>query len=1302
MYIREHLFDLFEKLSGYFNYSSTKILYIDTKRYPIYQQVTVDNFSSDIVNALIAGFILLPENKIKSINWIFIFRTEEADYKFDTSKWSKRDVEKLRNMLKKIGKTPTFEAPESIDDQEVDTAVDDSIDNLTADLIDDETEIDDDIDTQTDDSDLDESNKQTDVPDSTKTNVMQSLSDQINSLNDKYNVNQQNEKPDDDKKQQTTDSIYNANALKVHTDLTHRINPNMGVNVVNQYKHIKRLIEVPDDSPVEKGILDNVAKNVSDTNTAVNDANVLNTVSSPREQEMRLAMEKLKVNDISFKTLSSVVDVPMDEPVRVNNTTTTNSGAMKGSGFPHVSKAYEDKLMDADIVSIFMNLSNLPNGFYVTNVEVTDISNCTSLLNNWRVTLKNKRTEKNHVVNVRVPKVVNGTFYNNGIRYNIGKQDFPIPILKINKKTVIITSNYNKITVDRYDTRSLADINVLVKVLKKAVDENGENKYVKPGSSINTNSKFVSTIEYDEFAKFWHSFSNVESECVILFNRQNCLKEYNFVSVNKDEFCCGMIKGVPIILNTTTGLTRKGLTLTDTIVSCLPMDLQSTYRSTKPGKTSMYSQITIGNKVPLGVAIAAWEGISTLLRKSGVKYMFVNPRAFKDPKYFVIPFKDKGIAILNTTANQLIFNGFYRINTKAYNLSDFELPIMNSNSVYVDIFNQLFFTQYTQLTPFITYHDFFVDPITKDVCLHYNIPDDIAGMLIYASNMLADNNFVSENNSSLYRLRTTEIIPAIIHYHLAVAISRFNNSSGSKSTSNVLHFNPNEVLLELTKVPNVETLSALNPFVELHTRENVTKKGFRGVNDDRAYSLDKRSYDESMIGKMAISSPNNATVGITRQLVVDPKIESVRGYTSIDDVTTDFNDLQLASFSELLTPGTVTRDDAIRTAIATSQTSHIVATEAGEPVLVSNGLDEIVPSYLTDEFSVVAEEDGQVIDIADGYMVVRYKSGKKKAINVNNRYSFNTGSGFYVDNKLIPNLKVYAMFKKGDILAYHEKFFTKDSEGVVRLNIGPIAKVAFTGVYSTYEDAGLITHKMSKKLGTKLSMMQSIKLNGTDDIEKIVKVGDEVEVSDPLVVFGLGDTGDKNVDNFLKAFRVANDEKTMLDTAKRVIKSKHAGKVVDVRMYTTKPLDKLSPSLYDIFDNYFKENIRKRKTLDKHDKSDSVYKMDTLYTLPTEPLKGGTVKGQTCDILIEIFIEHEDEASVGDKIVAYGASKQVLSEVVPEGLEPYTESKPDEEISVFVAPSAILKRMIPSLTITASANKVLIELKNQIKEIWES
>ena len=1275
-YIQNNIFDLFKKVMGFFNFSETKIIMIDTKRFKIYKNLTNDTFMTDMVNALLTAYVLNPPEKIKKLDYIIIFRTPDTDYKMDLSLFEKRDIPRMKAMLQAIGSDSEMsavsneEAGESYDSFVADEESNESINE-------EEHEVDQEV-----------KNIQ-----SVNDNVTTSIKDSLNILAAKYG------KVDDEGKINDNGNLYNIKTMDINAELIKRINP--ATDVISNYKKLARdITPVGDNNDVEKKIADDAAKKLSTEVAPANEVTSMNATTSARERQIREKVGNVKLNNITFNTLTSVTDVPLPKPLNPIKITTTNPGASKGTAFTNISEEYEEKLLDRDIVATFMNFSKLPDGFYVTNVEVTDISTVTSLMNNWKVTLKNKSSDRQSVINIRVPKVINGRFYNNGVWFNIGKQDFPIPILKINKKTVMLTSNYNKITCTRYDTRSLVDLGMLIKVIEKLTDENGKNKYIKVGNSSNTNSRFVSTIEYDEFARKWASFINKDANLEIYFNRMQCEKSYSFVTVQPNEFCCGMLNQVPIVVNTETGLTRNGTTLTDTILETLPPELRSAYSKQKPGKMSMYSEITIGVTIPLGVAIAAWEGMNSLLKKSGAKYQYVD-KNFSDVKYLVIPFKDKNLAIENSINNQLIFNGFYRINTKAYNVSDFETPIMNSNSIFVDIFNQLFFKQYSQLTTFITYYNFFVDAITADVCDHYHIPNDIAGMLIYASNLLADNNHTSENNASLYRIRSSEIIPAIIHHRLAFAISRYNNNVGSKTRGNSIAFNPNEVINELLAVPNVEAMSALNPMVELHIRENITKKGFKGVNSDRSYTVEKRTYEDSMIGKMAISSPNNRTVGVTRQLVADPKIESVRGYTSTNGVETDFNDLQLASFSELLTPGTVTRDDYIRTAIATSQTSHIVSTEAAEPALISNGVDEIVPAYLTEEFSYVAREDGQVIDMDDDYMIIQYKSGKKKAIHIGHKQSFNSGSGFYVDNKLQSNFNVGEKFRRGDILAYHEKFFSKDNDGVVRMNVGPIAKVAFSGLYSTYEDAGVVTHKMSKKLETKLTMMQSFKIDAMDDIDSIVKVGTEVEIGDPLIVYGLGDTGDKSVDNFLKAFQNKESD-NVLDSAKRILRAKNAGRVVDVRMYTTKSMDKLSPSLFKIFDEYFKANVKKRKILDKYDKTNSVYKLDTIYSLPTEPLKGTTIKGQTCDVLVEIYIEHADEASVGDKLAVFGASKQVLSEVIPDGMEPYTESRPDEEVSIFVSPSAILKRMIPSLVILASGNKVLIELKRKIADIWNS
>ena len=1325
-YMRDNIFALFDKVMNWFNFSQTKVLIIDTTRFGIYRYMTPDVYKSDLINSLLCSYMMSPEEKIKKLHWTIVFRGVDADYKFDLSTFKASDRQMMRRMLESIGTKGT--KPENEEDVSTEVSSEtnsteeeindgknvfdklingdtgeenDDIDNMISKIGNESSEEDNskDEDVVSTDTDGEETVKEIRNIQQSQSSVSMSLRTSLDSIASQHGINNTDNGEDVNNDQK----LYNAKITDISTQLMTRINPiniQSGSKVINTYDKISaEITSGTDGNKVEDEILDNASKNMARDTEPVNDKSVEDTVSSAREMKIRSQIGKIKLNNVTFDTLVSITDTPLPKKIRPLHISTTSKSALAGTSFSNISREYEDKLMDRDIVATFMNMSELPDGFYVTDVKVTDASTSTTLMNRWTVTLKNKQNDRQSVINVNIPKVINGRFYNNGIWYNIGKQDFPIPILKIDRNKVMLTTNYQKITVKRYDTRSLVDIGMLTKMMSTLTKQDGSNPYVRSGNSTGTNSRFISTIEYDEYAKQWDEFHNKEAKCLIIFNRHKCLKQYQFVTVNENEFCCGMCNDVPVIVNTDTGLTRQGITLTQTMLETMSDDFKSKYSKIKPGKVSMYSQITIGVNMPLGVAIAAWEGFSSLVKHANVQVQYVD-KSFSDPKFIVIPFKDKSVAIPNTIQNQLIFNGFYRINTKAYTLSEFDSPIMKADSVFVDIFNQHFFKQYSQLTLFITYYKFFVDPITKDVCLHFNIPNDICGMLIYASNMLADNGFISEATSSLYRIRSSEIVPAILHYRLAFAISNYTNSLGSKSRAAKFVFNPNEVIYELmSNVPNVEPLSALNPFVELHTRENISRKGFKGVNDERTYTLDKRSYDHTMVGKMAMSSPNNRGVGITRQLTADPKVESVRGYTSTKDINGEYNDLQLASWSELLTTGTVSRDNAIRNAIGTSQTSHTVQTEGSQPSLISNGTDEIVAAHLTDEFVVMAKQDGVVIDMNEDYMIVQYRDKTKQAVNISPRQSFNTGSGFYVNNQLKPNFNVNDKFKENDILAYHPMHFTKGLDNVIRCNIGPLAKVAFTQTYATYEDGGLVTASFSKKMRTTLSMIERRKIDATDDIDFIVKVGDEVEIGDPLITFGLGDTGDKSVDNFLKAFQMNS---SVIDSAKRIVRAKHAGKIVDIKMYTCKSMDKLSPSLYKLLSQHFRDNMKRRQILDKHDKSSSVYKMDTLFNLPTEPIKGQSIMGITTDVLIDIYIEHSDEQSIGDKAVAYSCMKQITSEVIPEGLEPFAESDPDEEISMFVNGGSIMKRMVPSALIIAAGNKVLVNLKKQMKKIWEN
>lgn len=63
----------------------------------------------------------------------------------------------------------------------------------------------------------------------------------------------------------------------------------------------------------------------------------------------------------------------------------------------------------------------------------------------------------------------------------------------------------------------------------------------------------------------------------------------------------------------------------------------------------------------------------------------------------------------------------------------------------------------------------------------------------------------------------------------------------------------------------------------------------------------------------------------------------------------------------------------------------------------------------------------------------------------------------------------------------------------------------------------------------------------------------------------------------------------------------------------------------------------------------------------------------------------------------FTALKNTIGEICPEGYEPYSSFRPDEEVSTLIASNSILNRMTPSILLSALGNKCIIELKRKLE-----
>ena len=442
---------------------------------------------------------------------------------------------------------------------------------------------------------------------------------------------------------------------------------------------------------------------------------------------------------------------------------------------------------------------------------------------------------------------------------------------------------------------------------------------------------------------------------------------------------------------------------------------------------------------------------------------------------------------------------------------------------------------------------------------------------------------------------------------------------------------------------------------------------------------------------------------------MDPKIVSARGFIDTKKKTSEMTDANVFSMGEMVTPLGVTRDDSIRTAMRSKQTRHLIPVKHMDPVLVSNGTEKVLPYHLSDDFSIVAEHDGKVVsyDEKTNLMVIEYtwKEGKEtkkanKVINLNPQISKNGGGGFYLANTLKPYIKVGQKFSANDVLAADSKYFGNYADGV-KFNLGTLCKVACMSDYNTFEDSTVISERLSKKMTSEIIIPKDVRLGKNANLIKIVKPGDKVSVNDELIVFEQSNK-DESINRLLA--NIGEDLKEEVsELNKNVIKSKYTGYIADVKIYSVTPLEELSPSLQKVVGEYWKKirdkkNILKKYDITKADDTGNIF-MDT--DEPIVPING-KVKGFNIEdgVLILIYIAYQNKFGVGDKLINYSALKGVCTEIWKEGKEPYSDYRPAEEISSFFPSAGVMARMVPSALIAMFCNKLLIELKRRLADIY--
>lgn len=949
--------------------------------------------------------------------------------------------------------------------------------------------------------------------------------------------------------------------------------------------------------------------------------------------------------------------------------------------------------IEADIMKSLADLNDKSIPVIVTEVDKQDASTTEDYIETWTVKLEDING-KRFTLKIDVPKFINNRFMKlRGNYKTINGQLLLLPIIKTDEDTAQIVSNYNKIFIRRVSpsngTKTSTAVSLLCKFLRSY---KGKNMEIVEGDNKFVSSKYSLNIEYADLSCNYSKIKFKDGS-YISFNQDELRKKWK----EKEGYTPYFVDAKGNIHDYHSGISPASAIIAK-ILEHLTEEEKKDFESIKPDKRLSYTEASIlATDIPVIVVMAYSVGLQEAMRKAGIEYEFSEKRPNKTELEFglkdYIKFNDGYLLYKNTLENSLLMNGLYSCNTEDYSIKE-----INKKNMWLDFLDN--FGGRIKADGLDNFYDCMFDPITKEICRTYNLPDDYITALGYASALLADTNYNKHTDISGNRFRTNEIIAAYFQKVISKAYGEYKTMSKRSKKDAVISCKQSALIDALLTDPTCSDLSILNPQLEAEEQNTMSFKGLSGMNSDRSYSLDKRTYDDSMFGIIGTSTGFSGNVGITRQATINASIKGVRGVISTPKKD-KVNTLNTLTVHEAMNPWCTTRDDPIRVAMGFVQsTKHPMRIKKAMPNLVTTGMDEAIPYITSDFFSYKFRGNkGKVLKVTDRYMLVQdVETGTVDFVSLEEQTMKNSDGGFYVTVKLDPIVKEGATLKNNDILAvdrtcYKDQVGHESTTKGVTYCIGALCKLAILPTDEGYEDSSIIDEYLADVMTSSYVVKKDKMLSKDANVYNVVSKGQPIKEGDPLMIFQNA-FEEEDANSILRNVTDADIE-DVTDLGRIHIRSKISGIVQDIKIYRTCELSEMSPSLRKLVSAYEKQIKDDKKIFDKYKIEGANWKLEPDYKL--EPT--GKLKKCPNSVLIEFYIKCEDKMGIGDKLIYNNSIKGVIKDIMPPGTEPRTEFRPNEPINALLSTGSVNARMVASIIINGSINKCMIELSRKCKEL---
>ena len=647
------------------------------------------------------------------------------------------------------------------------------------------------------------------------------------------------------------------------------------------------------------------------------------------------------------------------------------------SSIVNLDEHYQQHVYKHELAKVITSVAK--HGFYASKIEETKTHTEMDRTTTYKVFL-NDAEGKAHHIKFTLPDVdKNGLMKLGGNEYRLTRQMCNIPICKTSPTRVNLSSYYNKVIIERIQSKRFSYENDIFKLIMN-LRALGLVKF-NTGSSVSSNTKLP--YDYSAIASKFHEieFGNYTFKFSTHPTPIHELTEDEQARVSKLEAKYGLYVGHTLeqgllfwdkanqihVVSQKGDLTSFG-SFTKLLVDVLGNDAL-------PPKTSLeWSQAHILNQVIPVVFLLGYElGLKTVFDIIKLEYKFYpdKDKPIVGIDDIVIKFSD-GTLVFNRypISRSLLASGLAWVDLSHTPFSDMSLPV-----TYVNILAQkgMRVGVLKGLRGFI---DFFVDPKTESVLETLHEPITWHELLLKANLMLSDYSNQESSSVALHRFRLYERFSGAVYNEIYKTLA---NHRDNPSTKKAFSINPEAVFQSIVQDATTSTNDSINPIHEVKQQANFTFTG-SGGRSGNSFVLKDRIYPKDGLGVISDTVPDSGKVGITAYLSASPNIDDIHGLAKPYKEGDVLDASQILSIGAMVMPASPT-DDGKRTNYTSIQLSHYVPNHNdGETLAVRTGYEAVLPHMVSDLFAIVAEDNGTVISVDDKNKVLKVKYADKPVV----------------------------------------------------------------------------------------------------------------------------------------------------------------------------------------------------------------------------------------------------------------------------------------------------------------------------------